>query len=180
MRAGNRKIVAVFGSSRPKPGDAAYEQAEETGREIASAGWTVINGGYGGTMEAAAKGAKQAGGYVIGVTVAAFSRQPNRFTDDTICVKDLWERLRILIERSDAYIALTGATGTLAEVAVAWELLCKGPSKSKPLILLGDFWQPLYRMLVPTLDTTAAACGLVKTAQTPREAVDILKRFWEE
>ena len=180
MSYSDAKVVAVFGSYRPKPGDTEYERAAEVGREIASAGWTVINGGYAGTMEASARGAKERGGQVIGVVVETFSRQPNRFTDDTVCTTDLWERLRVLMERSDAYIALPGATGTLAEVALAWELLCKGLMSPKPLVLLGDFWQPLYEMLVPTPRVKAAASGMVRTAQTPQEAVDFLKRFWRE
>jgi hypothetical protein len=65
------KIVTVFGSSAPQPLSPAYRDAYELGRGIAAAGWILCNGGYGGTMEAAAKGAVEAGGHTIGVTCSA-------------------------------------------------------------------------------------------------------------
>ena len=78
---GQRRIAAVFGAYAPLPGEADYELAREVGHAAAAAGWTVMNGGYAGVMEASARGAKEAGGRVIGVTVETFSREPNRFTD---------------------------------------------------------------------------------------------------
>src|SRR5690606_16486103 len=66
--------VSVYGGGSPKPGDPAYQQAYELGRLLAEAGYTVMTGGYSGTMEATSRGAKEAGGYVIGVTVGLFER----------------------------------------------------------------------------------------------------------
>ena len=176
----SKRTVGVFGSYRPRPGEPEYQLACELGRRIASAGWGLLNGGYGGTMEASAQGAKEAGGHVIGVVMETFSREPNRFTDETCCTRDLWERLQVLLDRSDAYIALPGATGTLAEIATAWEFMCKKLMPPKPLLFLGDFWLPLYRMLVPSRTAKAACGGLVRWQKTPKEAVDFLKQFWEK
>ncbi len=64
-----KKVVAVFGANRVSRGEPLYDLAEETGRQIAGAGWVVLNGGYGGTMEAAARGARENGGHVIGVPI---------------------------------------------------------------------------------------------------------------
>ncbi|MCK4850323.1 MAG: hypothetical protein KAT11_03175, partial [Phycisphaerae bacterium] len=68
------RIITVFGSYEPKTGSAEYEQAYQVGYELAKAGFVVANGGYAGTMEASAKGAKEAGGETIGVSCRAFAR----------------------------------------------------------------------------------------------------------
>ncbi len=65
-------IVTVYGSNAPKDGEAEYEQARALGRLLAQQGYVVATGGYAGTMEAASRGAKEAGGYVIGVTTSLF------------------------------------------------------------------------------------------------------------
>jgi len=174
------RTVAVFGGYRHEVGDPVYEMAEELGRRIAEAGWALVNGGYGGSMEASARGAKLAGGRVIGVTCDLFSREPNRYVDEVIPTPDLYVRIRTLLERADAYCALPGATGTLAEVAMAWEMIAKRFLAPRPLILVGRFWRPLYEMLVPGPNANAAAGGLVRTVETAGEAVDALRAFWRE
>ena len=74
------KTVSVFGTGRAKAGDKNYVLAEQLGRALAGAGFTIANGGYGGTMEASTKGAADAGGEVIGVTCSAFKKaQVNKF-----------------------------------------------------------------------------------------------------
>ena len=180
MAQPEERTVAVFGAYGPRPGDAEYELARETGRRIAEAGWVVMNGGYAGTMEASARGAKEAGGRVIGITVETFSREPNRFTDEAFCTRDLWERLHVLLDRADAYIALPGATGTLAEIGMAWESMCKRIIPPKPLVFLGGFWTPLYELLVPNSNVKAACGGLVRTASTPSEAIDFIASVLKE
>ncbi|MHC4488911.1 MAG: SLOG cluster 4 domain-containing protein [Planctomycetota bacterium] len=68
----NEKTITIFGTSRAGPGEPAYVLAYEAGKLLAGAGFTIANGGYGGTMLAAAKGAAEAGGTIIGVTCSAF------------------------------------------------------------------------------------------------------------
>jgi len=174
------KVVAVFGAYRPTPGDPEYEKAVDLGRQIASAGWTLLNGGYDGTMEGGARGARERGGRVIGVTVEVYSRHPNRFTTETILTRDLWERLRTMLERSNAFIALPGSTGTLAEVAMAWEFIEKKLMPPKPLILLGEFWAPFYRMFAPEAHGAPSRRNLVRVEPTVGEAIDFLQRYWKE
>ncbi|MFQ5342158.1 MAG: hypothetical protein ACE5F6_11500, partial [Anaerolineae bacterium] len=69
----DRKVVAVFGGGAPPPGSPAYAEAERLGRLLARAGYSVLNGGYSGTMEAVSRGANEAGGHVIAVTSQVFS-----------------------------------------------------------------------------------------------------------
>jgi len=174
MSATGNKTVAIFGASGSKPGEPEYERARELGRRIASAGWAVINGGYGGTMEASARGARERGGHVIGVTVERWSRSANEFTDETCCTHNLWERLRTLLDRSDAYVVLPGTTGTLAEIGLTWEFLCKKLMPPKPFVFLGEFWAPLYHLLAPRADCKAACGGLLRMVSSPEEAIDFL------
>ena len=180
MTASRRRTIAVFGSYRPKPGEPEYETAREVGRLVAETGWTVLNGGYAGVMEASARGAREGNGRVIGVTLEQFSREANNFTDETVCTSSLWERLRTLIDRADGFIAAPGATGTLAEVAMVWELMAKRMMPAKPLALLGGFWRPLYDMMVSGPDAKAACGGLVQVRETPREAVDFMASVLKE
>jgi hypothetical protein len=141
----DKKTVTIFGSGRAREGDYAYVLAYETGKLLAQTGFTIVNGGYGGTMLAAAKGASEAGGEVIGVTCSAFkSSIPNKYISREVDTVSLDERLDKLIQLGQAYVVLPGGTGTLLELAKVWELKNKGFLKAdKPIILLGRFWKPL-------------------------------------
>jgi len=134
------KVISVFGSSRPLEGTLEYELAFEIGRQLAMAGFTVCNGGYGGTMEASARGAKDAGGLTIGVTVDAFSRVANRWIDKEIHAKSLAERIAFLVDSADGYVVLKGGTGTLLELAYVWEFINKRLIEEKPIVVVGEFW----------------------------------------
>lgn len=142
------RAIAVFGSSEPLAGEPAYEQARELGRRLASAGFAVITGGYGGVMEAASRGAREGGGTAIGVPSRLFSdRKPNRWVDSAVMTEDLYERSRELIERAGGYVILPGRAGTLSELALLWALIRAGCLERRPVILLGDYWKPLFDQL---------------------------------
>ena len=104
-------------------------------------------------MEASAKGAKEAGGEVIGVTCSAFKRgRVNTFLSREFVTNSLNERLDKLIELGLAYVVLPGGTGTLLELALVWELKNKGfLNGDKPIIILGEYWSRLVE-LVATVD----------------------------
>ncbi len=136
-------IVTVFGASRSRDGDADYIVARELGRALAGRGFAVCTGGYGGMMEAVSRGAKDAGGYSIGVTTEFFSATANPWLDEEIRVETWQERLFRLIELGDGYVACKGGTGTLVEFAVVWEMLNKRVITGKPFAVLGEFYQPV-------------------------------------
>ena len=168
----SEKIISIFGTSRAKPGDAIFQLAYQLGVELAATGFTIANGGYGGTMTASAKGASQAGGKTIGVTCSAFDSAPNEYITRQITTETLTERLDKLIELGNAYIILPGGTGTLLELAKVWELQNKGfISGAKPIIIMGDFWQGLLEAVA--IDD-ASALGVIKKADTASAARDIL------
>jgi uncharacterized protein (TIGR00730 family) len=176
-----KKVVAVFGANRVSRGEPLYDLAEETGREIAGAGWTLLNGGYGGTMEATARGARERGGRVLGVPVAIYSSQVNPFVSESVMTQDLWERIRLMLGRSDAFIALDGSTGTLAEIGMAWEFIAKKLLPPKPLIFIGDFWAPLYRTVLSAPNSSEPTRGgIVRIEPTPKAAIDFLRAYWKD
>ncbi|MBK8913360.1 MAG: LOG family protein [Phycisphaerales bacterium] len=138
--------VTVFGRSSASRRSGEYRTASDLGAAIARNGWTLCNGGYGGTMSAAARAAAAAtiaGGTVMGVTVSAFRRaRPNPFNTRLRPTADVFDRIRTLIEFADAFVVLPGEIGTLVELAVA--MLVAGRSRRpRPIILIGDYWQPV-------------------------------------
>lgn len=147
-------IITIFGSSQAKEGEEGYETARELGRKLAEAGHTVCNGGYGGVMEASARGAKESGGKTIGVTTEDFGGPANRWIDHEIRMKRWSERLFKLIETGDAYVVLDGGTGTLVELFVLWEMSNK-KFINKPITVLGNQFQgmiSIVRKFPPVID----------------------------
>src|SRR5689334_18917846 len=112
------KTVTVFGSALPTDGSEIYAEAQRLGRLLAEAGYVVCNGGYGGLMEASARGAREAGGHTVGVTCVIWPRSANSYIAEECRTESFLARLLTLIERADAFIVLPGGTGTLAELAL--------------------------------------------------------------
>jgi uncharacterized protein (TIGR00730 family) len=138
------KTITVFGSSRPREGEADYEDARSLGRALADAGFAVCSGGYGGVMAAVSRGAKERSGKTYGVTAEFFTAsKANPWIDVEVRVHTWQERLFELIRLGDGFVACKGGTGTLVELAVVWEMLNKSVIQPKPFAVLGDFWEPL-------------------------------------
>ena len=128
-------------------------------------------------MEAAARGAKEAGGSTIGVTMEFVSTQANPWIDKNIVVKTLVERLMKLIELGDAYVVLRGGTGTLLELASVWELMNKGVAQEKSIVVLGDFWNSTIETVKKelTLEGREWTAKNVTMVKNPEECVKVLK-----
>ncbi|MEJ2599631.1 MAG: LOG family protein [Anaerolineales bacterium] len=137
--------VTVFGGSLPKPGDEAYQQALHLGVLLGSAGYTVLTGGYIGTMEAVSRGAAENGGHVIGVTCEEIEAwrpvHANPWVQEEMRFKTLRQRLFALIEYCDAAVVMPGGIGTLAELGEMWSHLQTGGITPRPLILVGAGWR---------------------------------------
>jgi uncharacterized protein (TIGR00730 family) len=168
-----RPLVAVFGSSTIREPGPEYREAEELGRRLARAGADVVTGGYGGAMEACSRGAHEAGAHVVGVTVEIFESRGavNRWVHERVHTGDLFERLRHIIGRADAFIAVSGSVGTLAEILLTWNLLMARARPPAPLVLLGAPWKG---WLAAQREPGLVLPGLfeyVQLADTPEEAV---------
>ena len=169
------KIITIFGSSKPKAGEPAWQSAYELGSHLATAGWTVCNGGYGGTMEAGAKGVKDAGGSTIGVTCTLFGRSgPNPYLDQVVETCDLFTRLTRLIELGQAYIALPGGSGTLVELTIVWEMIAKRLMDARPVILLGRFWETVIETAAIERPKSKDA---ISFADSPEQVLKILSNI---
>ncbi len=168
------KTVSVFGSGRIGPERPEFAVAEQVGRALAEAGFAIANGGYQGTMRAAARGAAAAGGVVIGVTCCLFAHSTaNEYVTREIVTQSLEERLSTLVRLGDAYVVLPGGTGTLLELAMVWELKNKKfLDRAKPIILMGEFWKPVVELVA--LDQPRCA-GCVAFARTPHEVVELIE-----
>ena len=181
---GGMKTISVFGSSQVRPGDPVYAAAETIGRGLARAGCAVMSGGYHGVMEAVSKGAREAGGHVIGVTTdqigSRFAVQPNAWLSETHNHALLRDRLLHMVERSDGYLAMPGGVGTLHEISETWELLRIGALPRRPFVVYGEMWA----MLIKQLQATRFISGgfeerYVASALQPAAALDLLENWWQ-
>ena len=170
--------ITIFGSSRVEPGSEEYVAAHRLGRALAERGLDVVTGGYNGVMEAVSRGAKEAGGQVIGVTVEvvarAFERVPNAFLDQEIRTAALLERIDKLVELGAAYVVLPGGAGTLAELAVVWNLALFGALHGKPLIVVGHGWQRVLHAMLDELHTVEADLRFLRLVPDVDAAVEVL------
>ena len=158
--------IAVFGSGDPQEGGREYRLARDVGRRIAELGYALVNGGYGGTMAASARGAVEAGGRVLGVTCTAWKSRANPYVTNEIRTDSLLQRMEVLIaEGRSGYVCLPGATGTLAELAHVWELLCKGILPRRPLVCVGEFWRPVADLMASTRDSSRGFLDFVEDAE---------------
>lgn len=174
-----RKIITVFGSSRPEEGHADYGEALALGRALAAEGFAVCTGGYGGVMEAVSRGAGESGGHVLAVTSTFFRSRANRWVQEETSVPTWQERLFELVRRGDGYVACKGGTGTLVELAVVWEMLNKKAMDPRPFVVLGGFWQPILDRVREVERGHASRWGessdpLVHQAPGPGEAAQFL------
>src|SRR5947208_9633171 len=138
----SRPVVTVFGSSRVKRDDPEYAAARRLGTLFAEHGWTLCNGGHDGTMEAAAQGAKEAGGSTIGVSLSLYRpTNKNVWLDQEIVAESLFARLEKLVTLGSAYVVLPGGIGTLLEMCLVWNLVQSPEFAGKPIVLVGDAWR---------------------------------------
>lgn len=184
MTRGHRIPVTIFGSARPLPGDPGYELAYHLGEQLSAKGFAVCNGGYEGTMEAAARGAwngaphaSQDNPRTIGVTCTLFAGRPaNRWIDQEITTTSLFDRITTLLFLGRAYVVLPGGTGTLLELAAAWEFIHKGFIEPRPVVLLGDFWDGVLASVRKEPSTPGARDPFraIHAAESPTTCVHIL------
>ena len=170
MENGRERLVTIFGGAKCGPGSKEYSEAEELGRTLAEAGFTICTGGYLGVMEAASKGARSAGGRVLGVVMNQFKSEPNRFLTDKVASDHFYDRLQNLITRSVGFIALRGGMGTITELSLVWNKLQTGVLRDRPLVLLGDCWKPVIATLQAELVVSDADVSLLDFADSAADA----------
>lgn len=176
MSDANKRIVTIFGGSKCCEGDPEYREAHQVGELLAGAGFTICTGGYSGVMEAASRGAHEHGGRVLGITMKQFDKEPNRYLTEKFPSEHFYERLQRLIIQSVGYIALRGGMGTVTEISLVWNKMQTRVLEPRPLVLLGDCWQPIIAAWQQHLAVSDEDVRLLRFAHTPDEAVAIIQR----
>ena len=169
--------VTVFGSARFAEDHPYYRLGREVGALLARAGFTVMTGGGPGIMEAANRGAKEAGGRSIGCNIELPREQrPNPYLDRWITFRHFFVRKVMLVKYSYAFIALPGGFGTLDEIFETATLMQTHKMQEFPLVLIGDaFWRPLLdfleRRLVAEGTCEPQDVKRIIVTDSPRQAV---------
>jgi uncharacterized protein (TIGR00730 family) len=173
--------VTVFGSARFPPDHPYYALARQVGARLAEAGFTVMTGGGPGIMEAANRGAKDAGGYSVGCNITLpVEQKPNPYLDRFVEFRYFFVRKMMLEKYSYAFIAMPGGIGTLDEIFETSVLIQTGKMKEFPFVLVGtSFWRPLVAYLeegllaAKTIDRADVARFIV--TDSPEEAVALIR-----
>ncbi len=141
--------VSIFGSARIKPGEPEYKKAEEIASLFAKNNFAVITGGGGGIMEAANKGAAEAGGVSVGMNIVLpFEQKPNKYSNVNIEFNYFFIRKVMFVKYAQAYIIMPGGFGTLDEFFEAVTLIQTHRIKPLPVILVGtDYWSGLLEWI---------------------------------
>lgn len=168
------KIVTIFGGSRCGENSPEYKEAEELGRKLAEAGFTICTGGYLGIMEAASRGAREKGGRVFGIVMNQFKGEPNRYLTDKVATDHFYDRLQKLITRSVGFVALRGGMGTVTEISLVWNKLQTRVIERRPLVLLGDCWKNVVASWQENLVVSDADVSWLDFAQNADEASRII------
>lgn len=175
--------VTVFGSARFTEDHRYYKMARETGRLLAAAGYTVITGGGPGIMEAANRGAKDAGGRSIGCNISLPEEQkPNPYVDRFVQFDHFFVRKMMMIKLSSAFVLLPGGFGTLDEIFETVTLMQTGKIETMPIVVLGgEFWQTMRQFITESLLTEKTIgredLDLIALADSP---VDVVRLIREE
>lgn len=174
--------VTVFGSARYEETHPYYALGREIGRGIVERGFTVMTGGGPGLMEAANRGAREAGGRSVGCNIALPAEQvPNAYLDRWVTCRYFFVRKVLLFKYSYAFIGLPGGLGTLDELFEALTLIQTGKIADFPVVLIGTaYWRPLqdllWRLAVErTID--AEDLELLKVTDDVDEALDHIQRY---
>lgn len=171
--------VTVFGSARFKPGEPYYELSRKTGNVFSKAGFTVLTGGGPGAMEAANRGAHEAGGPTYGLNIILpHEQEPNPYVTDSFEFNYFFVRKVMLVKYSCAYIVMPGGLGTLDELFEAATLIQCHKIGPFPLILVGkEFWSGLRDFISFMASQgvfTPEEVGFSRIVDTPEEAVELV------
>ena len=176
--------VSIFGSSRAKRGSYYYKQAEATAAAFVKAGYAVITGAGPGIMEAANKGAKQAGGESVGLNILIPSEQkPNRYVTKLLEFDYFFCRKVMFLKYSQAFVFFPGGYGTLDELSEVVTLIQTRRVRPFPAVLYGTpYWKGFLGWLKNTAlvaDTiTKADLDLFSKVDKPETAVSIVQKFY--
>lgn len=177
--------ISIFGSARMKPGSKYYELTRRVAFELAKTGYGIVSGGGGGLMEAANRGAREAGGESIGLNIELpFEQRPNEYIDPDklMTFQHFFVRKVMFVKYAQGFIVMPGGYGTLDEFSEAITLIQTKKTKAFPVILMGsEYWKKLLEWMRGTaIDEGSIAprdLDIFHVCDDPAEAVQIIKDF---
>lgn len=170
--------VTVFGSARFREDHRYYALTRDVSARLSRLGFTIMTGGGPGIMEAANRGARDAGGRSIGCNIMLpMEQQPNPYLDEFVEFRYFFVRKVMLVKYSYAFVVMPGGFGTLDEVFETLTLVQTGKIRDFPVILMGrDYWEPLLAFfrerLVAEKTIDPRDLDLLTVTDSPEEAVD--------
>ncbi|MDE2235318.1 MAG: TIGR00730 family Rossman fold protein [Gammaproteobacteria bacterium] len=181
-----RPSVSIFGSARSQPGNAYYGLAEQIGRALSDAGFTVVTGGGPGLMEAANKGAYAGKSPSIGLNIQLpHEQRANEFQDLSLKFRHFFTRKVMFVKYASAYVVLPGGFGTLDELGEILTLIQTGKTMPIPILLVGSgFWKGFVDWLTAHMVgehmIDATDLSLFKVVDTPAEVVKTIFEYYGE
>ncbi len=182
----DRPAVSIFGSARIEPDSAEYADARKVGRLFAEHGWAVITGGGPGVMEAANRGAKEAGGLSVGFNIELPHEQgPNAYLDIEYTFKHFYARKVCFVKPAEGFVIFPGGFGTLDELFEALTLIQTGKAENFPVVLIDtDYWEEMLswcrKELLADGMISPADLDLLHTTDDLDEAVATIVDCYEE
>ncbi len=175
--------VSIFGSARTRPDDPQYKKAEAIAALFVKNGFGIITGGGGGIMEAANKGAAEAGGTSVGLNIRLpFEQKPNPYATIQMEFKYFFIRKVMFIKYAAAYVVMPGGFGTMDELFEVITLVQTRRIRPFPIIMVGtDYWggllewirsQPLAKSLISQKDM-----DIIQVLDDPEEIVDSVRKI---
>lgn len=184
MNALNTNCISIFGSARSKPGTDEYNAAEKLARLLVETGFGIITGGGPGVMEAANKGAAEAGGVSVGLHIRLpFEQSCNSWVKTRLNFRYFFVRKFIFVKYARAYVVMPGGMGTIDELSEAFVLAQTGRSKPFPIILYdSSFWNGLLdwlrdKMVRNNFISEAEISRLVTVCDSPEEVVNHIRKI---
>lgn len=178
--------IAVFGSAHTLNDSSLAKEVFEVCKQLAKAGYTIVDGGGPGVMRAATDGAHAGEGKVVGITFKATTGMnyegrdlSNKF-DLEIKADNYIERTLALLKAGQVYICFNGGTGTISEFGMAWGLAKLYFGHHKPLILYGKFWENIIKAFIDNMIITGQEKDVYKIVDSPEGVLQALKQFEEE
>jgi uncharacterized protein (TIGR00730 family) len=177
--------VTIFGSARTKPDDPDYQKAEKLAELLVRAGFSVITGGGPGIMEAANKGARNAGGYSVGLNIRLpMEQEPNPYANIKLEFRYFFVRKVMLAKYSVAFVFFPGGFGTMDEMFEIITLVQTRKIRPVPIVLVDkQFWKPLVswftKTLIPENKISTQDLEIFKVIDEPEEIVNYIKeKLW--
>jgi len=172
--------ITFFGDAAIPEGDPVYQSVFDAAKFLALNGYTVVDGGGPGIMQAATSGAESVNGTTVAVywepKLASVFEGKNiaNITDEHETASNYLIRTLGLIENGDAFVVCKGGTGTISEFAMVWCLAKLYYGSHKPVILFGDFWDQLIEAFQKTMNIDEIELGVLYQAQTPQQILDLI------